>query len=113
MVDKHAETILEAESLLTLPSDILVHILDRDTLVVDEPLIRRAVMRWMKENEVVGSSPLVQCIRLSEIPLQMLVDLADLEPGGGMFTERDVLNALKIQMKPYWEKMRPRGRMGW
>ncbi len=94
---------------MTLPSDLLVLLFNRDTFVVNESLIHDAVLRWIKHNNFLDYSTLVQCIRLTEMPQQKLIDLSDTD---GMFCAEDILKALKTQVKPYWEKMRPRGRKG-
>ena len=70
--------------------------------------VYHTVRLWIQENNVTSRS-LLQCVRLSEIPSQLLVDLS--EPNG-CFSETEVLGALRIGLQNNWEAMRPRGRIG-
>ena len=70
--------------------------------------IYRTVLLWMQENNVTRSG-LLKCVRLSEIPSQLLVDLSELR---GCFSETEVLSALRVRLNDNWQEMRPRGRIG-
>ena len=108
--DMNACAVLKEESLLSLQKDLLKQLLSRDTFVVEEIAVYEAVDRWMKEN-MPGrcDSSLLQCIRLSEIPAQRLLDLAVPD---GWFSEREVLTNLRVQMRSVFADMNPRGRLG-
>ncbi len=95
---------------MTMPCDLLAQIFNRDTFVVNESLILDAVMRWKSQNIVLECVSLVECVRLTQIPQQKLVDLSEREEV--LFSSDKVLKALKVQIRPHWEKMRPRGKKG-
>ena len=109
--DRNSRMVLKEDTLLTLQQDLLVKLLSRDSFVVEELDIYEAVLHWMKENNADRSqcATLLHCVRLSEIPAERLLDLA--EPDG-FFTEREVLSNLRIQMRRMFEQMNPRGRTG-
>lgn len=51
--------------------------------------------------------PLLQCLRLSEIPTTKLLDLAN-----DIFTPEEVLAAVRTKTKHIWSQIKPRGEIG-
>ena len=109
--DRHARMVLKEDTLRTLHQELLIKLLSRDSFMAEEIDIYEAVLLWMRENnaDCSESDSLLRCVRLSEIPAQRLLDLA--EPGG-FFSERKVLTSLRVQMRRSFEQMNPRGRAG-
>ena len=108
-IDQNAAAVLEREDVLTLPEQTLCQILSRDSFVIEEMSIYNTILRWMEHNSVSEAQSLLDCVRLSEIPREELVDLS--EPPG-RFTQAQVLNALKVQIRSEHHRMKPRGRTG-
>ena len=108
-IDRNAVAVLEREDILTLPEQTLCQILSRDSFVVEEMSVYNAILRWMEHNSVSKAQTLLDCVRLSEIPREELVDLA--QPMG-KFTQGQVLDALRIQIRSEHHLMKPRGRTG-
>ena len=79
--------------------------------MVEESLVYDAVLQWMRRNDSSTCPVLVDCVRLTEMDQQRLIDLTD--EGSNCFLDNEVLKALKIQMKPLWEQMKPRGKKGY
>ena len=91
--------------------EALVKLLSRDTLIVDEMLVCNAVKLWIGKNDasITECQPLIQCIRLSELSCECLVDLVE---DNQYFAAAQLLDALKIQTNLVWNKMNPRGQIG-
>lgn len=100
---------LKQEAVLSLTANTLITLLSRDSFNVEEMLVYTCVQSWMKHNSVSDYKPLLQCVRLSEIPAEQLLDLA--QPYG-QFTDREVISALRVQMKRQIDDMQPRGLCG-
>ena len=101
--------VLQDESILYLPLDKLVNVLSRDTLIVDEILIYSTIKSWMEHNGATKTDckPLLQCLRLSEIPTKELLDLAN-----DMFTPEEIIAAVRAKAKHIWSQIKPRGKIG-
>ena len=109
VVDDNAATVLKSDAFKTLPFDLMTEILNRDTLPVSESIVCDAVLQWIDENDTCMGAVLQKCVRLTEMPAHKLLELSD----KNVFCDSDVLGALKVQVKPLWEKMKPRGRKGY
>lgn len=109
-IDSNANCVLKEESLFKLHLGILIELLSRDTLLVQELSVYNAINGWMKKNGVQASDApeLLQCVRLTEIPEDKLLDLAQL----GIFSEKDILKSLRVRMKQMLFEMRQRGKIG-
>ena len=90
--------------------DTLISILSRDTLVVNEMLIYGTMKSWIEQNGVTKTDckPLLQCLRLTEIPTKKLLDLSE----DGLFTPEEILLAFRIKTKHMWNEIKPRGEIG-
>ena len=107
--DRHADKVLNEDTILSLPQDNLISLLSRDSFAADELSIYKCVKSWMAHNSISSCDPLLQCVRLSEIPASELLDLASPH---GQFTEGQVIVALRVQMKSLLGEGRPRGCCG-
>lgn len=76
-VDTNAELVLAGNTILALPKEHLKFILSRDTFLVDEIQIFRAVQRWKEHNRLRPEemADVLQCVRLSEIPSEDLISV--------------------------------------
>ena len=110
-VDGHAKEILNSQAFLSLPQHNVQSIISRDSFIVSEVCIFQAVLRWKKHNSKTREeiSGILQCVRLSEIPPKVL--FAIVEPCA-LFEEHCILGAIRVQMKPDLEQMRPRCKKG-
>ena len=109
--DEHAAAVLRSESLLSLPEDTLKLVLSRDTLVAAEVSVVEALQRWQESNQrsTEEMKGLLDCVRLTRINQEDLFQ--SIEPSG-LFTEGQIMAAIRAQSKPQLELMRPRGRKG-
>ena len=109
--DKNASSVLESDGFLSLPENSLKSILSRDTFDVPEVSIFEALLKWKEHNscgrEEMGE--LLDCVRLTRITPQELFQ--SIEPHA-LFTELQILTAIRTQTKPQLEQMKPRGRKG-
>ena len=76
-VDTNAELVLAGHTILALPKEHLKFILSRDTFLVEEIQIFRAVQRWKEHNRLRPEemADVLQCVRLSEIPSEDLISV--------------------------------------
>ena len=102
---------LQDESISSLSMEKLVKLLSRDTLIVDEMVVCSAVKLWIGKNSanITDCQPLIQCIRLSELSCESLVDLVE---DNQLFAPAQLLDALKVRTNLVWNKMDPRGQRG-
>ena len=109
-VDGHAEEVLSSEALTKVNDHTLVLIMSRDSLCVPETLIFRAVVRWKESQsdqvskEVMKS--VLSCVRLTEIPPKLLLEEVS---SSSLFEMESIMMALKVQILPDLESMKPRG----
>ena len=108
-IDSNSTAVITNPSLLLLPKQNLISLLSRDSLIVDEILVFRAVQKWMKSNEAVKEEmgDLLNCIRLSEIPRRDL--MREVRPSGLYEVEKVVDIALQESASP---NKFPRGKRG-
>ena len=83
-------------------------ILSRDSLCVPETQIFQTVVRWKERNEVNEEvmKGILDCVRLTELTPQVL--FSEIE-ASGLFESGHIMQALRVQMKPDIELMKPRG----
>ena len=107
-VDSHAIRILCSDAILTVNDRLLMLILSRDSLCVPETQIFQTVVRWKERNEVNEEvmKGILDCVRLTELTPQVL--FSEIE-ASGLFESGHIMQALRVQMKPDIELMKPRG----
>ena len=111
-VNKHLVSILCSEAILQLPHKHLCQLLSRDNLRIDEVEIFHAVQRFIAYNKPNPDkrSELLKCIRLSEIPADLLGQKV---AASGLFPRTEVTFAMISQGGMYsGEDAMPRGRLG-
>lgn len=108
----HASQVLKHTSLLGLPEESLIGIISRDTFVVPEIEIFKAMQRWKEHNKksVEDISKLLKCIRLSEFSSAEQI-FTEVEPTG-LLDATSILEAVRILCKPCVAQTNPRGRKG-
>ena len=89
-----------------MPESSLVTLLSRDSFLVEELSVYKCIVLWMRHNSVTHCPSLLECVRLTEIPVQELLNYVC--PGGN-FSETQVLHSLKIQVNKEFQSMKPRG----
>ena len=112
IVDSNAEALLASEELLALPQDQFSSLISRDTFLVDELCVFKAVQRWKHHNGKTTKemASLLKCVRLSEISS---TELADVVQPSGLYCEGAVSTAIEAQKKTASEPtMSPRGKKG-
>lgn len=107
LIDKNAEKIIDSEELVTLSPSTLQLIISRDTFFLPELKIYQAVLRWRDTNLEDDFQNVLGCIRLSEIPAREL--FTTIEPAQ-IYDQSEITTALRIQIKPEFQKRRPRGK---
>ena len=95
-VDTNAELVLAGNTILALPKEHLKFILSRDTFLVDEIQIFRAVQRWKEHNRLRPEemADVLQCVRLSEIPSE---DLISVVLPSGLYSSDSVCFSAEVQ----------------
>ena len=83
-------------------------ILSRDSLCVPETQIFQTVVRWKERNEVNEEEMkgILDCVRLTELPPQVIFNEIE---ASGLFESSHIMQALRAQIKPDIELMKPRG----
>ena len=107
-IDRHAMRILCGDAILTVSDHVLILILSRDSLCIPETQVFQTVVRWREKNKVNEEvmKGLLDCVRLTEIPPH---DLFGEIEASGLFESDHIMQALRVQMKPDIELMKPRG----
>lgn len=108
-VDRHAGSVLRSDDIASISDHVLTRILSRDSLCVPEIQIFNMVLRWKENNNDVTDEAMkrvLDCIRLSEIPPQVLLN--DIV-ASSLFKQESIMLALKAQIMPDFELMKPRG----
>ena len=85
-------------------------IISRDTFIVDEIEVFRAVKKWMEHNNKAkeDAANLLKAVRLCEIPPRELFGEVECS---GLYSKDDIYGAIRIQQKPDWNSTLPRGRI--
>ena len=111
-VDRKAEEVLSSDAFLALAHSTLSLIISRDTFFVPEMMIYHSVVCWKDFNGVSKEEleEVLGCVRLSEIPPKDL--FVTVEPAQ-LFKPTEITSALRVQIKPEFQQMKPRGRKGW
>ena len=107
-VDRHAESVLCSDAIATINHHALTLILSRDSLCVPEMQVFQTVIRWKENNDGNDEAlkEVLNCVRLTEIPPQAL--LSEIE-ASSLFERGGIMLALKAQLLPDFELMKPRG----
>ena len=109
-IDHNAKSVLDSDDLLRLSALLLEHLISRDTFLVKELNIFRAVWKWIEHNnkskEDVAS--LLGSVRLCEMSPQELFD--EVEPSN-LYKRDAIFEAMRIQQRPEWNCTQPRGRI--
>ena len=105
--------VLADDSILSLPQEDLQALISRDTFVVDEIHIFRAVQRWKEHNHLGKEdiSDLLKCVRLSEIPKEELLGIVH---PSGLFSTALIDSVIEVQESKVAvdSQVSPRGRIG-
>ena len=110
--DKNAIDFLRSDGLLSLPELSLKSVVSRDSFYVPEVSIFQAVVGWMEHNGLVageGLPEVLKCIRLSEMSPQ---DIFEVVEPRQLFSEPQLLSAVRAQVKQEFQHMKPRGKKG-
>ena len=107
-VDKHAENVLNSDDIASINDHALTRILSRDSLCVPEIQIFQTVLRWREKGDVTDEAMkrVLSCVRLSQIPPRVLLDEVE---ASSLFKQENIIQALKAQILPDFELMKPRG----
>ena len=95
-VDNNAEALLASDTILTLPQEHFRYLVSRDSFIVDEIEIFKAVHRWKEYNSrsLDEITELLKCVRLSEIPRQ---ELDSVVGPSGLYDPASINKAIKSQ----------------
>ena len=109
-IDSLGRFILSCSDLLSLSSQHLESIISRDTFIVAEIEVFRAVQKWMEHNNKAkeDAADLLKAVRLCEIPPREI--LGEVECSG-LYSKEDIYVAIRVHQKPDWNSTRPRGRI--
>lgn len=108
-IDGHAGNVLCSDDIASISDHALTQILSRDSLCVPEIQIFHTVLQWKENNNDVTDEAMkrvLSCVRLSEIPPKVLLD--DIV-ASSLFKQESIMLALKAQIMPDFERMKPRG----
>lgn len=105
--DENANSVLESEALVSIPQADLVRIISRDSFLAEEVNVFNAVRRWIEHNQIHSEnvSGLLQCVRLCQIPATQLFEIV--RPRG-LYTDKEILDAISYQTNPELNLMHPR-----
>ena len=106
--DENANSVLESEALISIPREDLVRIISRDLFLAEEVNVFNAVHRWIAHNSE-DASDLLQCVRLCQIPATQLFETV--RPRG-LYSDKEILDAIFYQTNPELNLMHPRGYEG-
>ena len=103
--------ILKSPSFLELPKEYLVSLISSDMFVAPEYEILQSVLRWKDHNNksVEEMEGVTKCIRFSRFSAREM--FTEVEPMG-LFSETQILAAVRVLEKPDLSQMQPRGRIG-
>lgn len=107
-IDENANAVLESEALVSIPQADLVRLISRDSFLAEEVNVFNAVHRWMEHNQIHSEnvSDLLQCVRLCQIPATQLFEIV--RPRG-LYSDKEILDAISYQTNPEFNLMCPRG----
>ena len=106
--DENANSVLESEALISIPREDLVRIISRDSFLAEEVNVFHAVHKWIEHNGE-DDSDLLQCVRLCQIPATQLFETV--RPRG-LYSDKEILDAIFYQTNPELNLMHPRGYEG-
>ena len=108
-IDCNAKAILKGDTILELPQESLKHLISRDTFVVEELEVFRAIQRWMKYNHIERRDihDLLWCVRLSEIPPEELLSTVQ---SSGLYDSLSIGHAVETQQGVELRNVTTRGR---
>ena len=107
-IDQYSQDVLCSDAILTVSDHVLMLILSRDSLCVNETLVFQTVIRWKENNQVSKEEMkgVLDCVRLTEIPPRIL--FGEVEKSC-LFESESIMKALRAQNLLDFELMRPRG----
>ena len=110
-IDSNAAAIIASPTLLLLPKKNLKGLISRDSFLVEEIRVFRAVQKWMDYNRVgkEEASELLECVRLTEILPQELEE--EVRPSG-LYEDGLVVKAIGVRKEAALYDMSPRGKRG-
>lgn len=109
-IKENAMAVLQSSAFVYLPEEDLIKIISRDTLVVPELAIFKAVVRWKEHNNsgVEQTARVLQHVRLSELsPWEIVVDVQPTK----LFSQESIMTALRLQHTPSVTENRGRGKI--
>ena len=106
--DENANSVLKSEALVSIPQEDLVQIISRDSFLAEEVNVFNAVCKWIAHNSE-DASDLLQCVRLCQIPATQLFETV--RPSG-LYSDKEILDAIFYQTNPELNLMHPRGYEG-
>ena len=101
--------IINGGAILQLPRDSLKHLISRDTFVVEEMDVFRAIQRWMSYNRIERRDvhDLLSCVRLSEIPQEQLLSTVK---SSGLYDSLSIGRAVESQRAVKLQTVTTRGK---
>jgi len=110
-IDSNAVDVITSPTLLLLPKKNLKGLISRDSFLVEEIRVFRAVRKWMDCNSVGRgeASELLECVRLTEISPEELEE--EVRPSG-LYDDDLVAKAIEVRKKAALQCMSPRGKRG-
>jgi hypothetical protein len=108
-IDNNAEMIINSNAILELPQYSLKHLISRDTFVVEELDVFRAIQRWMWYNRVDRRDvhDLLWCVRLSGIPQKELLSTVK---SSGLYDSLSISLAVETQRAVELQSITTRGK---
>ena len=110
-IDSNAVDVIASPTLLLLPKKNLKGLISRDSFLVEEIRVFRAVRKWMDCNSMgrEEASELLECVRLTEISPEELEE--EVRPSG-LYDDDLVAKAIEVRKKAALHGMSPRGKRG-
>lgn len=93
-VDRHAQSILKADSFLSLSPTVLEEMIGRDSFFAPEVDIFRAVCSWVSHNPGVDTRPILNQVRL---PLLTVQELLNVVRPTELVCPNTILDAIKLR----------------
>ena len=108
-IDNNAKMIINGDAILELPQDSLKHLISRDTFVVEELEVFRAIQRWMDHNHIERRDvhDLLWCVRLPEIPQNELLSTVQ---SSGLYDSISIGHAVHSQRAVELQNVTTRGK---
>ena len=108
-IDNNAKMIINGSAILELPQDSLKHLISRDTFVVEELDVFRAIQRWMRHNRIERRDvhDLLWCVRLPEIPQKELLSTVQ---SSGLYDSLSIGHAVETQRAVELQNITTRGK---